>query len=427
MAIRLITGVPRAGKSYWMVHHIAENYCVKFGDAYYLKPEVVLITNIDGLQLQFDPLENYISDGREKPQEAPQAPKNGPKCPKCGSGMNLKNGKFGSFYSCSKFPDCKQTAKADQAEQSGSGAPQGPPAQSQNLGLHKIFSEKGMQALRDKYPDKKIIIAIDECQRYFHRRFFDREVFFSFEYHGHFGIDIYLISHNSAKLAPDIVNLLEYEIRAVPRTYSIGGFNYLEKQGYEVFGRKYLRKKKQIFNLYRSQFAAESEKIKHPMTKYFIGVVFMAVLAVYMVSNLFGRLGRPATAAGGRASVASVEKQAPRQVPMVSRAPGRIRSKEQVKTDISQFTELSYTRVGNDIFIVMNGGMIPLNQFPYDLRTFKVGHHTRIYGLIPVPDPEQEDTRSKKSLFDFGKPSSKSNNITVNQPEGGTNGGTQPL
>lgn len=424
MAIRLITGVPRAGKSYWMVNHIAENYCEKFGDTFFLKKDVVLITNIDGLQLQVEKLDDYISDGREKPQQAPQAQQTGPKCSKCGAVMFLKQGKFGSFYSCSKFPQCKQTAKADPNNGSGSGAPQGAAPQPQNLGIHRIFSEKGMQALRDKYPDKRIIIAVDECQRYFHRRFYDREAFFAFEYHGHFGIDIYLISHNSSKLAPDIVNLLEYEIRAVPRSYSIGGFNYLEKQGYEVFGRKFLRKKKEIFDLYRSQFAAESEKIKRPMTKYFFGVALMACLAVYMVSNLFGRLGRPATAAGGRAAVASVDKPAPRRVPMATRAPGQIRTQEKVKTDISQFTELSYTRVGNDIFIVMNGGMIPLNQFPYDMRTFKVGHHTRIYGLLPVPDQEEEETKPKKSLFDFGnKTTNETNHITLgNQPQGGANG-----
>jgi ssDNA-binding Zn-finger/Zn-ribbon topoisomerase 1 len=410
-----------------MVNHIAERYCEKFGDTFFLKNDIVLITNIDGLQLQVERLEDYISDGREKPQEAPQAQQvnNGPKCSKCGAAMNLKNGKFGSFYSCSNFPQCKQTAKADPAGGSGSGAPQGAAPQPQNLGIHRIFSEKGMQALRDKYPDKRIIIAVDECQRYFHRRFYDREAFFAFEYHGHFGIDIYLISHNSSKLAPDIVNLLEYEIRAVPRSYSIGGFNYLEKQGYEVFGRKFLRKKKKIFNLYRSQFAAESEKIKRPMTKWFVGVGCMAVLAVYMVLNLFDRLSptTPARAATVNQK-ANTQAAAPRRVPMATRAPGQIRTQEKVKTDISQFTELSYTKVGNEIFIIMNGGMIPLNQFPYDLRTFKVGHHTRIYGLIPVPDPEEEETRPKKSLFDFGnKSTQETNQITLgNQPQGGSHG-----
>jgi len=35
--------------------------------------------------------------------------KNIPKCPKCDSDMTLKSGKFGEFWSCTKFPDCKGT------------------------------------------------------------------------------------------------------------------------------------------------------------------------------------------------------------------------------------------------------------------------------------------------------------------------------
>ncbi len=32
-----------------------------------------------------------------------------PKCPKCDSDMQLKSGKYGDFWSCVKFPDCKGT------------------------------------------------------------------------------------------------------------------------------------------------------------------------------------------------------------------------------------------------------------------------------------------------------------------------------
>jgi Topoisomerase DNA binding C4 zinc finger/PD-(D/E)XK nuclease superfamily len=34
---------------------------------------------------------------------------NNPKCPKCESDMQLKSGKYGDFWSCVKFPDCKGT------------------------------------------------------------------------------------------------------------------------------------------------------------------------------------------------------------------------------------------------------------------------------------------------------------------------------
>lgn len=35
-----------------------------------------------------------------------------PLCPACNSSMNKKNGKYGEFWSCQKFPECKGTRKA---------------------------------------------------------------------------------------------------------------------------------------------------------------------------------------------------------------------------------------------------------------------------------------------------------------------------
>ena len=35
-------------------------------------------------------------------------------CPKCGSPLIMRLGKFGQFYACSKFPDCKHTESLPQ-------------------------------------------------------------------------------------------------------------------------------------------------------------------------------------------------------------------------------------------------------------------------------------------------------------------------
>ena len=34
-----------------------------------------------------------------------------PNCPKCGHPMQLKTGKYGEFWSCTKFPDCRGTRR----------------------------------------------------------------------------------------------------------------------------------------------------------------------------------------------------------------------------------------------------------------------------------------------------------------------------
>ena len=33
-------------------------------------------------------------------------------CPKCGNVLKLRNGKFGEFYGCRSFPDCRYTEDA---------------------------------------------------------------------------------------------------------------------------------------------------------------------------------------------------------------------------------------------------------------------------------------------------------------------------
>jgi len=35
----------------------------------------------------------------------------GPACPKCGSGTIKRRGRFGEFFGCSTYPDCKGTVK----------------------------------------------------------------------------------------------------------------------------------------------------------------------------------------------------------------------------------------------------------------------------------------------------------------------------
>jgi len=42
---------------------------------------------------------------------ATQTPAGSPACPQCNSAMTLKNGKFGQFWSCLRYPECKGTRR----------------------------------------------------------------------------------------------------------------------------------------------------------------------------------------------------------------------------------------------------------------------------------------------------------------------------
>jgi ssDNA-binding Zn-finger/Zn-ribbon topoisomerase 1 len=49
--------------------------------------------------------------GKGKKKEIEMNKENNMKCKKCKSQMVLRNGKFGQFWGCTKFPKCKGTQK----------------------------------------------------------------------------------------------------------------------------------------------------------------------------------------------------------------------------------------------------------------------------------------------------------------------------
>ena len=133
--------------------------------------------------------------------------------------------------------------------------------------------------------DRKIIYLIDEAQGpfYFHRKFYNPSVFYFFQYHRHFGCDIYLITQDTDTLSKELRNLAEYHIKALRRTFSfLGEFKYFfSTGGYdpEVFKKKTLKPKKEIFSLYSSMSQEEVEKLPSASRRYVVMVVLFFVLA----------------------------------------------------------------------------------------------------------------------------------------------------
>ncbi|MCI5143938.1 MAG: DUF2075 domain-containing protein [Candidatus Electrothrix sp. AR3] len=144
-----------------------------------------------------------------------------------------------------------------------------------------FFSYKYQEQYKEGKP--QIIYIIDEAQRFFRKG--DKglnEVYSYFEYHRHWGQDVYLVTQNARKLPPDLVYLVEYLIKALPRTRSMmGEFKYHWISSGEKIKTETLRPDQGVFALYKSMDIGESEKIKNPvMAK--IGKAFLfAFLAAY--------------------------------------------------------------------------------------------------------------------------------------------------
>lgn len=147
-------------------------------------------------------------------------------------------------------------------------------------GVKDFFAELYQRHLTDCIGGQ-IVYIIDEAQKLFRKGARDLEDVYSyFEYHRHFGHDVYLITQNSRKLPPDISCLCEYLIVAAPRTRSvIGEFKYKWLSDGEILKREGFRPDPGIFALYKSMDQKESEKIKNPVMR----TAGLTILAVFFV------------------------------------------------------------------------------------------------------------------------------------------------
>jgi zona occludens toxin (predicted ATPase) len=64
MAIKIVDGIPRSGKSFYAVRHFAKNFCDFIEDDYYLKDGVTVLSNVDGLKLPHIKFQDLIRDAK---------------------------------------------------------------------------------------------------------------------------------------------------------------------------------------------------------------------------------------------------------------------------------------------------------------------------------------------------------------------------
>lgn len=135
-------------------------------------------------------------------------------------------------------------------------------------GVETFFSIDYQRTYKDQYFDK-IVYILDEAQMKFRKGARNlQEVYSYFEYHRHWGQDIYLVTQNTRKLPPDIVQLVENIIVAAPRIRSIlGEFKYKWMDGNTIMKREAFKPSSAVFALYSSMDEEETEKIKNPIMR----------------------------------------------------------------------------------------------------------------------------------------------------------------
>ena len=138
-------------------------------------------------------------------------------------------------------------------------------------GIEKVFS-------REYVGDDQVVFIIDEAQKYFDRKFYNKKVFEFFQMIRHYGVDCLLITQDVGTIARELRELCEYEIEAQARSRRTQNtFIYKYKSQNEIFKRQMIRFNKKVAMLYRSQLKDESEKVPK-VWRNFVIIGIMCVL-----------------------------------------------------------------------------------------------------------------------------------------------------
>lgn len=152
--------------------------------------------------------------------------------------------------------------------------------QVQKYGLEGFFSVANFEKIQEIFKVKNIVLLIDEAQNFFDRKYYNKEVFYFFQYHRHLGVDIILGTQAANLLANSFIPLCEYIVHAVPRSKSIiGNFSYhFKDQGGKFLYSKVLKKDQTIFKAYKSFNSDEISKPKNVLFHWFVFVVILLSL-----------------------------------------------------------------------------------------------------------------------------------------------------
>lgn len=147
-----------------------------------------------------------------------------------------------------------------------------------------FFTVENFERIIEKYRCRQVILLIDEAQKVFDSKFYDKQVFYFFQYHRHLGIDIFLLTQSVSTISRQLIPLAEFVIEAQPRSKGIGGvfrYKFKDIKGQFMYS-QVCRKRKEVFNLYKSFDSDEGEKPRN------ILMYWCALFAVLVVVTVIG-------------------------------------------------------------------------------------------------------------------------------------------
>ncbi len=308
MAIKICTGDPRSGKSYYAVWHLTTKFFEfdKILNEYQPKilkdhsgkrTKFTIITNLENLKLPHIPLEKLLRDY------------------KC-----IIENERGFRYDPGKLFNLPT--------------------------MQKITAELGV-----------LVFVIDEAHKLFPDKFSDEDCLNYFREHGHLGHEWYLITQYWPALSRFITGLAEYEIKVSGRSLSaMGERRYTFLKGGEKIGGKVLKPDPWIHSLYQSATQREIEKTLTPVRKIAVLTIVFVGLAGFMFYSFLNRFTSDTSEASAAATGASEVSPAD-LAPSVAGSGAQVSRHKKDQYTINDITNGSMVRV--------SVGKLIFNGHPY--------------------------------------------------------------
>lgn len=230
--------------------------------------------------------------------------------------------------------------------------------------VNEFFTIGNFEKLMEKYKVKNIILLIDEAQFIFDNKFYDKDVFYFFQYHGHIGVDIFLFTQGVSTLCRHFIPLVESIVRVCPRSKSVVGtfrYEYVDKSGNYLYS-KVLKKNNLIFKAYKSFRQDEINKPKNALLQWAIMAVVLAVGSVFAFKIAIASVTKKGDT---KKSAPAVEPVKPVQGQFSSVKPpapvhaAPLPSPAALLPTWSYYTVKGYYRINDRIYYEINGNTYP--------------------------------------------------------------------
>ena len=250
---------------------------------------------------------------------------------------------------------------------------------SENLQIQTLCSDS-YHAHEKRFHGYKFVI--DECQTFLGGSLRSQDILRFFQLHRHYGIDVILITQDYKLVSQKISSLAEFQLRAVSDIANPlpGTFLYKKMVGYESIGKEVLRKRKEVFALYKTATELSAQSKKRPMLYLAAAGVILVVLAGFLLHRLTGLSSRSknvfqkssfSTDSGNSSGL--LERAVRRKV---SSRSSRFGSGDSLPASLtSKLGGCPYTlnsiSSSSGVTVFFLGQMIPVKDFPYPV--FKAG------------------------------------------------------